>query len=108
MEDVEVSDCGAAAHAPKDIAGLGTIEQGNLRARGGAESGADPEDELSVCVSGRVQFERSAESSRGGKIVDAGQEGEAAERGAGKVRGRGKPFAGIVGGAGLRFAVNSS
>lgn len=25
VDDVETSDCGAAAHAPKDVAGLGTI-----------------------------------------------------------------------------------
>lgn len=73
-----------------------------------AEGGADLEDELGVCVSGRIQFEGPVESVCGCTIVDAGQEGEVVKLGATEVRGGRKSLAGLVGGTGVRLAISSS
>lgn len=92
----------------KTLQALTPLSRVTLEPGGGAEGGADLEDELGVCVSGRIQFEGPVEKGCGCKIVDAGQEGEAAKGGATEVRVGGKSFAGVAGDADLRFAVSSS
>lgn len=89
----------------KTLQALTPLSRVALEPRGGAEGGADLEDEWGVCISGRIQFESPVESGCGCKIVDAWQEGEAAKGGATEVRVGGKSFAGAVGGTGLRFAI---
>lgn len=57
----------------KTLQALTPLSKVTLEPGGGAEGGADLEDELGVCVSGPIQFEGPVESGCGCRILDAGR-----------------------------------